>query len=143
MEWLITLVIGGGAVLFGVLFLRRHLLIIESIKQNRQLDENQVPLLLRFQYRRILTSCLVILIGILIPVCYYLLVSQDKPLLPTLAIFLLLLLTFAVVILALSDLVSGRFLQADLRLRKAETELKRQILENELQTQIKHRQGGQ
>lgn len=141
MEWLAPLILGVMVTGFGGLFLVRHLSLITRLRQDEELLQQEQQFLIRQQQRRVLTSTLLILVGVLIPLSYYVMAQLQNALLATLLLLGILGLIGLIVLLALGDLVSGRHLRADLQLRKAEAELRRALLENEIREKRPHSPG--
>ncbi len=133
MEWIVTLLIGGIAIVFGGFFLQRQRVLIRRFREEPGLNERQTRFLVSQQQRRMLTSLLVIVVGVLIPFCYDAITRQQAPMLASLLLVAILLLILLIALLAVSDLLTSRYLQVDLQLKKAEIELKRQLLEKELE----------
>lgn len=133
MEWLGVVCFGIAIVLFGGLFLWRHTVVIRRLQAEAKTTPmpHRNPLLLQ-QYRRIITSALVIIVGVLIPVSYDQMIRQQNIRLGTLLILMMLAILFAIVVFALMDLVTSSSLKADWTIRKAQTDLQRALLEQEL-----------
>ncbi len=141
MEWVAPLILGVMVTGFGGLFLARHLSLISHLRQEEELLPPERQFLMKQQQRRVLTSTLLILVGVLIPISYYVMARLQNVLLATLLLLGILVLIGLIVLLALGDLLSGRHLRADLQLRKAEAELRRALLENEIREKRSTAQG--
>jgi len=132
MEWIGTLASAIVVVLFGALFVRRHMAQIERFRADTELDDKLKRHLISQQKLRIVTSVLVVLVGMLMPLTYDALVRKQQPLLATVFVLIMLALIAAIVFLAIADVLASRGSRVDLQLKKAETELKRRMLENDL-----------
>lgn len=134
MEWYGTLAASIVVVLFGALFVRRHMMQIESFRNDDEINAKLKLLLISQQKLRIVTSVLVTLVGMLMPLTYHAIVREQRPLLSLTLILVMLVLLAAIVFLAIADLIATRSGRVDLQLKKAETELKRRMLENDLES---------
>lgn len=132
MEWYGTLAASIVVVLFGALFVRRHMMQIETFRSDAEIDAKLKSHLISQQKLRIVTSVLVTLVGMLMPLSYDALVRRQQPLLATAFVLIMLVLIAAIVFLAIADVIASRSGRVDLQLKKAETELKRRMLENDL-----------
>lgn len=137
MEWYATLAVGFFLIGFGAWFVQRHFIAINKFQLDSELTEKQKSFLVSQQKRRLFTSCLVIVTGILIPASYYAIEPLKNAFLASLLLLTLLILIVVICIFAISDMLSNRYFRQDIDLKRAETELKRRVLESELE---KHQQ---
>ncbi|MCG6156269.1 hypothetical protein [Rubinisphaera margarita] len=140
MEWYATLALGAFIVLFGAVYVIRHRRAISSFGQDPDFDVRQREFLVAQHRRRLLTSSLLIATGLLIPALYYAMDPLRNVVLFTFLLLTLLVLVTAIGLLAIGDMMSNRFLRSDLNLKRAETELKRRMLEEELAKHQEHKQ---
>lgn len=128
-----TLLLGFGVMLFGGGFLARHIQAIGRLKQDPELRARDAAYLVGQQRRRIVTSVMIMVVGALIPLSYDAIVRQRNPGLASAVLLTILVLILVIMLLAVADALAGRYLRADLQLRKAEAALRRTLLENDLQ----------
>jgi len=131
-EWNATLALGAFLVLFGSVYVVRHRRAIADFGQDQDFDAKQRDFLVAQHRRRLLTSGLLIFTGPLIPALYYAMDPLRNVALFTFLLLTLLVLLTAIALLAVGDMMSNRFLRSDLNIKRAETELKRRMLEQEL-----------
>ncbi|MCA8988007.1 MAG: hypothetical protein KDA78_10220 [Planctomycetaceae bacterium] len=133
MEWEASLLVGGAVVLYGVVFLIRHQMTIKRFSADNELEPDLRRTLVIQHRRRIRTTSLIILIGILIPVSYYAMDPLRNLLLFTGSICLILILVLLVALSALGDFAANRRLHSNIDQRRAEVELQRKLLEEKYQ----------
>ncbi len=137
MEWYATLGVGVFLIVFGGWFVQRHLIAITRFRNDHELTEKQQSFLISQQKRRLFTSCLVIVSGLLIPASYYVIDPLKNAFLASVLLLMLLVIIFVICLFAIGDMFLNRYLREDIDLKRAETELKRRVLESELE---KHQQ---
>jgi len=133
MEWYATIALGITLLAFGLFFFRRHQLAIIRFRNDNELRDKQKSFLIAQQKRRLFTTCLIIFLGPLIPALLYSIDTLKNPILATVLLILILVIIVVICLLAVTDMFSNRYLRNDLDLARAESELKRRILEQELE----------
>ncbi len=132
MEPFIPFIVGVMIILFGAWFLIRHNQAITRFQNDHELSEKQrIALVTQHRRRRVATG-LIIVIGFLIPMSEIAATVNKNPLLATLILMAILMLVALLFMYAFWDLLASRSLREDLDFKKAETELKRRILKQEL-----------
>ena len=125
--------VGVGAALFatGVLFIRWHVHEWREEKNNPGLDPNDRRHFYARYRRRMQTSGILVLLGILIPLGDWLIDRNKNPLPATIVWIVVLLLTMWVIVMALGDMLSTRtHSQVALsKVRQKQKELERQVAE--------------
>ncbi len=132
MDSFIPFIVGAMLILFGVWFLARHNQMVVRFQNDADLSAKQRTALVTQHRRRRVATGLIIVIGFLIPFSEIAAKTYKNPLLFTLILMAILLLATLVFIYACWDLLASRTVREDLDFKKAETELKRRILEQEL-----------
>ncbi len=132
MEPFIPFIVGAMLILFGAWFLIRHNQMVVRFQHDAELSEKQRTALVNQHRRRRVATGLIIVIGFLIPLSEVAAKSYKNPLLATLILMAILLLVMLIFVYAFWDLLASRTVREDLDFKKAETELKRRILEEEL-----------
>ncbi len=132
MEPFIPFIVGLAIILFGGWLLAGHNRMVLRFQNDPELSEKQRNALVKQHQRRRVATGLIIAIGFLIPLSEIAATKYKSPLLASLVILLVLLLVLLVFAYAFWDLMASRGLREDLDFKKAEVELKRRILEQEL-----------
>ncbi|MBL4886085.1 MAG: hypothetical protein JKY95_16325 [Planctomycetaceae bacterium] len=109
-----------------------HYKTIRRFQNDAELTEKQRSALVDQHKRRRITTGLLIAVGVLIPASDIAMTLLKSSILATLILFALLVLILIIFLYALGDMVTGRMTREDLALKKAEAELKRRVLEQEL-----------
>ncbi len=123
--------VGGGLFVTGVLFLRWHIQEWRQEKNDPGLDPNDRKHFYARYRRRMQTSGILVLLGILIPLGDWLIDRNKNPLPATIVWIVVLLLTMWVIVMALGDMLSTKtHSQAALsRVRQKQQDLERQVAE--------------
>lgn len=132
MDSFIPFIVGAMLILFGGWFIARHNQMVIRFQNDADLSEKQRTALVTQHRRRKVATGLIVVIGFLIPLSEIAAKTYQNPLMATLILMAILLLVTLVFIYACWDLLASRTVREDLDFKKAETELKRRILEQEL-----------
>ena len=132
MDWLISLSVGGSIVLLGTWYLIRHYKTIARFENDAELSGKQRTNLVNQHKRRRITTCLVIAVGILIPLVDYATSTLKNPLFASIILLTMLILVSVIILSAIGDILSSRIAREDLDIKKAETELKRRDMEQKI-----------
>lgn len=132
MEPFIPFIVGMAIILFGGWLFTGHNRMVARFQNDPELSEKQRTALVKQHRRRRVATGLIIAIGFLIPLSEIAATNYKNPLLASLIIMLVLLLVLLVFVYAFWDLMASRGLREDLDFKKAEIELKRRILEQQL-----------